>query len=482
MVNGTIAEIGANKPCHCGSGKKYKKCCRKQDRKNSNSSKIDTTVNINEMNDLIADNPSIKEMKDSLEGMKTLKSTTETGLLNVLTPFCLDKEELCDTLSKIGELEEQFSQFDIPDKFNEHFLKHGWIAHESIDDEAMQKAVELAEESKFEEAEDILIDIYTENLELSIQMILHMEEMRPRKKLLELSYEDYLAERYHSCILLLFTIIDGFVVDTKEIDGNKCFFAKGEELYAWDSIAAHKTGLNELRKILYQNRSSTNAEEIDIPYRNGIMHGRDLSFANKKVAIKLWATLFSLRDGIIAIKKGKNPKKTRNFDLMKELQDNKIRQSILNDWKPRILQVNVNFPESGDPSEYQDESPEKTLVEFFEGWKNENYGLMVQKLNHRFFEEETPGKRVNELKTGIFENKQIENYSIINITDDSAIITDIKVNLTIHKEDNEVSKEINFRIIYEREDGEMELRGMGNGSWNIYNGIYDLEDHNLNIY
>jgi len=388
-------------------------------------------------------------------------------------------------LHKIDELEEQFSQFDIPDKFNEHFLKRGWIAHESINSEAMIKAVELAEEGKFEEAEVILIDAYNDNLGLSIQMIQYMEEIRPRKELLQLAYEDYLAERYHSCILLLFTIIDGFVVDTKEIEGNKCFFAEGEELYAWDSIAAHKSGLIELRKILYQNRGITSTDEIDIPYRNGIMHGRDLGFTNKKVAIKLWATLFSLKDGIIAIKKGnKNPKEPEKFDLNKTIaliKDNEIRNKLLKEWKPRDLKINVDFPESGDPSEYQDDSPEKTLVEFFDSWKKNKYGLMVEKLNNRFFEEDTLGKRVNELKTGIFENKEIENYSILNIEDDSAIITDIKVNLTIQKEDNEISKEINFKMIYEGIDGKMELRSMKNGSWNIYNGIYDLEDHNLEL-
>jgi hypothetical protein len=32
MANQDRAELGRNDPCHCGSGKKYKKCCSDKDR------------------------------------------------------------------------------------------------------------------------------------------------------------------------------------------------------------------------------------------------------------------------------------------------------------------------------------------------------------------------------------------------------------------------------------------------------------------
>jgi len=471
-------KIGRNDPCYCGSGKKYKKCCLNKDReiKKIKSSEGHFMGDDN-LNGKIGSNPSAKKMKESLEGMKLLKSTTEMGLFDGFIPLGLDRDGLIDAFSGLNEIEEQMSVLDVPDKFNEHFLERGWIAHESINFTAMKTAVELAEKGRLDEAEQVIIDAYDENLELSIKMIQWMEEIKPRNELLQLAYDDYLAGRFHSCILMLFTIIDGFVADTKEIDGNKCFFAEGEEIYAWDSIAAHKTGLTELRKLLYQNRGKTTTDEIEIPYRNGILHGRDLNYANKKVAIKLWATLFALKDGIIAIKQGK-PEEPEKFDLMKTVQlikDNETRKELLNDWEPRTLEINVDFPESGDSSEYQEDSPEKALIEFFEYWKNNNWGKIVEKLKYRFFEEDTLGKKVFELKTGIFKGKELKNYSIVSIDDDSPAISDIKVNLTIQKEDKEISKDIKFRMICEREDGEIEIRGM-NGLWKIYNGIYDIGD------
>jgi len=474
------SKLGRNDLCHCGSGKKYKKCCLIKDRQiNKPYLPEGDLMDEDKSSEKIGNNPSAKKMKESLEVMKMLENATETGLFDGLIPLGLDKEGLSNAFSTLGEIEEQMSVLDIPDKFNEHFLERGWIAHESINFTAMKTAVELAENGQLDEAEQVIIDAYDENLELSVKMIQWMEEMRPRSELLQLAYEDYLDERFHSCILMLFTIIDGLVADVKEIDGNKCFFAEGEEIYAWDSIAAHKTGLTELRKLLYQNRGKTNTDEIEIPYRNGILHGRDLNYGNKKVAIKLWATLFSLRDGIIAIKKGKTPKEPEEFDLSKTMQlikDNEVRKELLNEWEPRTLEINVDLPESGDSSEYEEYSPEKALVEFFEHWKNNNWGKMVEKLNYRFFEEDTLGKKVFELKTGIFEGKELKNYSIVSSDDDSPAISDIKVNLTIQKEDKEISKDIKFRMIYEREDGEIEIRGMENGSWKIYMGIWDIED------
>ncbi len=477
--NGNKIKIGRNDICPCGSGKKYKKCCLIKDREINKSQSVEhALMDDGNLNGKIKDNESAEKMIKSLEGMKAVKNATEMGLLDWLIPLGLDKDSLGDAFSKLEEFEGQISMLNIPDKFNEHFVDRGWIAHESINFKAMKKAAELADENKFDEAEEILIATYEENLELSIRMIDWMIEIKPRNKLLQLAYEDYLAERYHSCILILFTIIDGFVADTKEIDGNKCFFAEGEEIYAWDSIAAHQTGLTELRKLLYQNRGKTTTDEIDIPYRNGILHGRDLNYANKKVAVKLWATLFALKDGIIEIKKGKTPEEPKKFDLIKTAQlvrDNATRKNISEEWKPRKLKINVDFPSEADSSEYFDESPEKALVEFFGHWKSRNWGKMVEKLYYRFFEENTLGKKVFELKTGIFNGKELTNYSMISINDSSPMISDIKVTLTIRKEDHEISKNIDFRMVYERENGEMEFSDMKNGSWKIYNGIYDIE-------
>lgn len=477
------SKVGRNDSCPCGSGKKYKKCCLNKERTQLKDLYLSDDPNVTE-NQKIRDNPSFQKVGQVIEGAKVTKFATDLGFFNIFKELGIDVDEdgISENLSKMIELEEEFELLaNIHDRFNEHFLEHGWIAHESINFGAMKKAVELADNGKFEEAEQVLIDGYDEHLEMLIRIIKFVDEFRLRSDLIQKAFEDYKDKRYHSCIPVIFSVIDGVVADINEIGGNKGFFAEGEDndIYAWDSIAAHQTGLNQLRKVLYQNRGKTTTEELDIPYRNGIVHGRDLGYANKKVAVKTWATLLALKDGLISIRRnGKEPKEPEKFDLIKTaklFKQRELRDNLFKEWKPRKLKMNIDFKASGDPSEYQDDSPEKSLVEFFEYWKNNKWGPLVNKLNNRYLEGDTLGKIIFKLKEGIFKDKKLKTYSIMGIVDDSAPITDIKVDLTIQKGDTILSKDIKFRMLYEREDGEMDIRGMKNGSWKIYMGIYDIE-------
>ncbi|WP_234964988.1 hypothetical protein [Acinetobacter johnsonii] len=109
--------------------------------------------------------------------------------------------------------------------------------------------------------------------------------------MLELLKLDYQAGRYHACIPLLLALIDGLAND---ISAHVGFFAGKTDLELFDSITAHETGLPFLKTIMNSSRTTTTTKEISIPYRNGILHGRDLNFANKEVASKCWWVLASL--------------------------------------------------------------------------------------------------------------------------------------------------------------------------------------------
>jgi len=109
-----------------------------------------------------------------------------------------------------------------------------------------------------------------------------IEEFQPRAWLIYKALDDYLAERYHACVPVVLMMIDGFVNDLEQ----KGFFATNIDLTVWDTIAAHDSGLNTLTTIFGKSRTKTTSEEINSPYRNGILHGRDLGYDNRKVAAK----------------------------------------------------------------------------------------------------------------------------------------------------------------------------------------------------
>lgn len=97
---------------------------------------------------------------------------------------------------------------------------------------------------------------------------------------------DYEEERYYACVLVVLALLDGLVNELHE--KRRGFFSSEIDLTAWDSMSAHDKGLNVLANIFQTGRYTTTTDSITIPYRNGIMHGMDLSFDNKMVAAKAW--------------------------------------------------------------------------------------------------------------------------------------------------------------------------------------------------
>lgn len=472
------SKIGRNELCPCGSGKKYKKCCLNKDRTQSKNSSAED-ANLDE-NAKIKDNASFQKMKESIEGMKQLKAATEAGLLDGLIPFGLDIDALGDTLSEVEKFEEEYEEItNTPDRFNEAFLKSGWVFYMSMNHEVVSKSIDLYEKGQLFEAENVLIAYYSENIGLFIQWLGWMEEFEPRMELIKKAYDDYLDEKYHAGILTLLTVIDGVVFDNKET-GNKGFFGEENKLKADDAIAAHITGLPELQKLLSSPRTKTTTEEITIPYRNGILHGRDINYANKVVATKLWATLFALKDGLVEIKKEKEPKEEEKelnlLELVDSYKKNELREKLLKEWKSRELNVNEDFPESGSSSDYPEGSPEKTLVEFFEYWKSNNFGFIAKKMDHRTLEEYTIGQIAGKFSREIFNKKNLNSFKILDITDEALAISEVIAELTIEKEEKLITKEITFRMIYEDEDGQIEIRTMNNGSWKFIRCFYEIAD------
>lgn len=427
-------------------------------------------LNNDKKTNLISQNPSVIQNKFNFKVFKIIYKLTKWGFFNFMFKNKEEQESFLESID-LEWLEENIQYFDYPDKFNEHFLQRGWIAHGFMHAETMKTAVDIADSTGVDEAERYLIDAYGEDLKDMIFLLNYPPELKKRQKLIETAYEDFTNEKYHSCILLLFTIIDGFVADTN-ISNGRGFFNDSTELYAWDSIAAHKTGLIELHKILYRNRGNTNLEEITIPYRNGILHGRDLNFANKDCAVKLWATLFAVKEGVRdKINNGIEPQKrerTSFKDIVELIKYNEDLKKVCDEWTPRKLKKGINFPESGDSEDYYKNSPEKRLVEFFEYWKNKNFGYMVDCIDYFSGEDKTLKDKAGILARDFFRGKTLISFRILDIEDDGASSTNIVTELRIKVNDKEIIEEFPFRMIYlKNENGKIGVRNFDEGTWKI---------------
>jgi len=91
---------------------------------------------------------------------------------------------------------------------------------------------------------------------------------------------------------MLHSQIDGLSWD---LDG-KTFFKKGgaEHLVTSGLWEGHSTGLPRVAAVLSADRPLTIDEQIEVPYRHGAAHGRDLGYGSPANCTKLFLLVLSL--------------------------------------------------------------------------------------------------------------------------------------------------------------------------------------------
>jgi hypothetical protein len=417
----------------------------------------------------------IQSIKKLLDEHKTL--STVRHIVLILRPFLkllrVDVAKINDAFEKIKEMEPQLIKLaTIPDKFNDTFAISGWIMYEMMDLEVAERAILLAENDSLESAEQELTDHYTpERVKWKLLTMFGVRAFGPRMELANKALTDYAEERYHACVPVVLALLDGMVneIHGKQKGLRRGFSSDEADLEAWDSIAAHSKGLNELKRIFNTGRYSTVAEQITIPYRNGILHGMDLGYDNKIVAAKAWAALFAAREWAMKAEQGllearpEEPKKTWKdlFSVIPELNQVKKFQE---EWTPveRILDRG-NF--ISDNNEFVAGTPEHTLAEFMLLWKKCNYGKMGNFLSRYI--------NGNEWKTfpaklrGIYNEKVFSNFTIGKIVETAPSITLISGIMNYCEKDIPSSKRKTIRLIAETTTGDMALRITSESVWRI---------------
>ncbi|MBW2569671.1 MAG: hypothetical protein JRE47_09960 [Deltaproteobacteria bacterium] len=413
-------------------------------------------------NKKIKDNPTCAELLNNTKGFEALSK-----VVSFFDKIGIKNDKISEAFKKFPDLSKKTEELiNMPDRFNEHFSKSGWVAYESLNFELMKEAVHLADEGQFDEANNLLVEHYNEEtLKWGLTFMKGVEEYRPRYDLSEKAKEDYLAGRYHACVPVVLTIIDGIVNDIEQ----KGFFAQGVDLTVWDSIAAHSNGLQELSKLFNSPRKKTNTETITVPYRHGILHGRDLGYANKVVAAKTWATLFTIRDWAMALKQGKKVPKEKEpeqslLEVLKSYAKTQEQKKKLEAWRPRALNPDKDFPAYGMPEEFGSHTPERELAQFFQYWSTNNYGKMAGLM--KAFGDYPLSKRAGEVRLN-FQGKSLKGYKLLEIKDEASAITEITVEVTLNHRDKILTEKFSVRMIHEDSEGNPVLREEPGSNWRI---------------
>lgn len=415
----------------------------------------------------IKGNPSFKELNQFGEWLNYF---ADPKVYNNLSP---------DIKEAVKIAQENLNNADyilnLPDKFNSFFSSMGWVAYSNMSVPVMKKSIVLAEENKIQEAEEMILGYFRDNIDRFLKIFNTVPQMKPRMRLLEKAIEDHNEGRYYSSIPLILMMVDGFVNDITP----KGFFAKDNELTIWDSIIGHENGLGNLAVILNKGTYKTKTDTITLPYRNGILHGRELAYDNEYVSTKCiallvyvvgWAKDKDTEEKRKASFKEKNEKTLSEIlDKHRETQQQK---RLIKEWKARDLE-NIDFADFI----INDESPEKVAYLFLKNFQRKNYYELGKHSSFRFTKGRTLKKLAGEMKK-IFSGLELISFNLNRIVDTAPSISEVFFTTSYRGEFTSVeicSKEIKFRLIYEDNTGDVWSRNTPGGEWKI---VSVLDIHN----
>ena len=321
---------------------------------------------------LISENPSAKELSDALPLVKAVKFFTG----------CLKKLGFSgERINKINEAAETIvSQADVlnlPDRFNTAFADLGWIATNSMSDKMMRKALAKFEAGEQKAAEAAIMEWFSEDTIrlFAITRSKRFNKATNRWHQLNEAWELTKEERYYSAIPLILVICDGFASDVMESSP----FKKDADLTLFDSIVGHKTSLPALISMITKGVKKSSNDPVEFPFRHGILHGRTLGYADRKVCLKAWMLFIALVDWAIdkqtedarkAKQEGKDKQTWAEIvALHKKNQANKAEIEAFEaaEWKPPF------------ETEANENGPVFAFLDFLNSWKAKNYGQMASR-------------------------------------------------------------------------------------------------------
>ena len=150
-------------------------------------------------------------------------------------------------------------------------------------------------------------------------------------------------------------------------------------------------------------------------------------------------------------------------------------QQQISNWKPRVLTIGKDIPESGECDDYIFNTPERTAVEFMNYWKKKNYGYIAKQLYISFKSIKPEKEEIKEIRR-ILENTGLIEYKIVSITDKAPAICEVNMNVKYKYQEITIEQNITLRHICQRENGDASMFGDDKGHWYYINTfLYDIE-------
>lgn len=372
---------------------------------------------------------------------------------------------------QIKELETSLANMiHLIESFNKYFSDAGWCAYDSMNMPLMENAVKAYEAGGIDAGEQVLIQYY----QTDVKDIMHWlknkaKPFRERYELIKCAFDDQFAERYHASVPLFLIIIDGAVNDYTKSKG---FFAEGTDVSAWDCLVGCGDGLTKIKDIFKKGRNKTNHDEIRLPYRNGILHGRDLNYANKYVSCKCISLMFALADWMNMKDSGNTRKQKFEKECnpppisesLKKIKQNAIDRQEIQKWVKRDIKIGETISATPTIEECKDFPYLLPLISAFNAWSTRNYGSLSVWFKNVFSYESSDKKRAGECRK-LFDHKNLISYELEEIEERALALTKIVVLVKWKSNDIVHTEHFEFGCSYQQEDGNVGYPWKNNGAW-----------------
>lgn len=218
--------------------------------------------------------------------------------------------------------------FSLPDRFNQAFIEQGWVFVEfACGVEPAERALTMRKQG----ASQVEVDDYLAGHLLSIEPIKWqglkllgggmVDPLHPvRASVVERVIQAYENNDYLVVVPLVLMLVDGFGVS---VTGTKSMFADLDALddlfQSSESVAGHSSALKALLAYLKKGQRGYSETELNMPLRNGILHGTRLNYANRVTAAKainLLAAVVEWGRDIAAPPKDEVAKRERNLRFL----------------------------------------------------------------------------------------------------------------------------------------------------------------------
>lgn len=400
------------------------------------------------------------------ERLNQVRSLNRLGpVMRALDRFGIGGGKFKGVASQMKEIEEKMSDLvQFPSKFNDVFLEYGWLLSETTNLETARKALELHGNGCPLDAEGLLAADYTgERLDFMVRQWCFLHEFKIRWDHLHEACALTHEGRYLAATPLLLIIADGVGTDAFK----KSIFAEGVQLEELNSFAGQPDALPKLVKDMCRIRRKTNSEALYYPYRNGIIHGRDLGYNNQFLNAKCWSFLGNIADVISVRNKqqASEPEPEPSLrDMYKQIVQNSRFKRSMEKWvkRPAIeKRICISADES---SSTRTNEPEAALSGFLLAWKTKNYGRMAQMTQYN---QELPiNRRAGEIRE-IMQEVTLMDAAIIRIEDKAPALTEIAAELKLRDRDQDYVKVFIFRMLCCDEEGNTAIHGDDGTHWKV---------------